>query len=92
MGAVAPVAWRARLRAVLSVDVVEKLASVRVPVLYLRGKSDRVVPRAAWSLIKKSLPSARLVEFDGPHFILQARPVECAEEVTAFAREAGFAL
>ena len=92
IAAVAPATWRARLRAVLNVDVVEELASVRVPVLYLRGRSDRVVPRAAWSLIKSALPSARLVELDGPHFLLQAKPVECAAQVTAFAREAGFAL
>ena len=92
MAAVAPAAWHARLRTVLSVDVVAKLASVRVPVLYLRGKSDRVVPLSAWKLIKSTLPSARLVEMEGPHFLLQAKPLECAEHVTAFAREAGFAL
>jgi pimeloyl-[acyl-carrier protein] methyl ester esterase len=90
--AVAPATWRARLSAVLSVDAVEKLSRVRVPVLYLRGRSDRVVPRSAWYLIKSGLPSARIVELDGPHFLLQAKPVECAAQVTAFAREAGFAL
>jgi pimeloyl-ACP methyl ester carboxylesterase len=92
IAAVAPATWRARSRAVLSVDVVETLRRVQVPVLYLRGRSDRVVPRSAWNLIKSVLPSARIVELDGPHFLLQAKPAECAAQVTAFAREAGFAL
>jgi pimeloyl-ACP methyl ester carboxylesterase len=89
---VTPAVWRARLKALSSVDVGEKLRLVRAPVLYLRGKSDRMVTRSAWLLAKEILPSARLVELEGPHFVLQAKPVESAAQVTAFAREAGFAL
>jgi pimeloyl-ACP methyl ester carboxylesterase len=89
MAAVAPAVWRARLRAVLSVDATEKLRAVRVPVLYLRGSSDRMIPRSAWMLVKELLPSARLVELEGPHFLLQTKPVECAAHVTAFANEVG---
>jgi pimeloyl-ACP methyl ester carboxylesterase len=91
MSAVPPATWRARLRAVLSVDAGEKLRSVRVPVLYLRGAADRMVPRSAGLLIRELLPSARLVELDGPHFLLQAKPVESAAQVAAFIREAGLA-
>ena len=92
MSAVAPAAWRARLRAVLSANAEDKLRSVRAPVLYLRGASDRMVPRSAWTLVKKLCPSARLVELEGPHFLLETKPVESAAQVMAFAREAGFAL
>jgi pimeloyl-ACP methyl ester carboxylesterase len=92
MSAVSSVAWRARLRAVLSVDVAEELRLVRAPVLYLRGTSDSVVPRSAWSLIKELLPAARLVELEGPHFLLQTKAVEAAAQVSAFARRIGFAL
>lgn len=89
---VGPAAWRTRLRAVLSVDVVSQLRAVAVPVLYLRGKQDRVISKSAYKLIKETLSSARVVELDGPHFLLQAKPVESAAEVVAFAREVGFAL
>ena len=41
-------AWRARLRAVLSVDVISKLKAIKVPLLYLQAAHDRVVPRSAW--------------------------------------------
>jgi pimeloyl-ACP methyl ester carboxylesterase len=84
--------WRTRLRAVLSVDVTDKLKTVKVPVLYLRATHDRVVGRSAWDHIKRSLPSAQLAEVDGPHFLLQAKPVESAKRIAAFAREVGLAL
>jgi pimeloyl-ACP methyl ester carboxylesterase len=92
MGGVTTKAWRARLRAVLSVDVIAKLKAVKVPLLYLQAKGDRVVSQSAWHHIKRSLPEARLAELDGPHFLLQAKPVESAARITAFARELGFAL
>jgi pimeloyl-[acyl-carrier protein] methyl ester esterase len=84
-----PAVWRTRLHAVLSVDVVASLRMVSVPVLYLRGRSDRVVPRSAWSVIKDALPAARLVELDGPHFLLQAKPTESAAQVAEFAKAVG---
>jgi pimeloyl-[acyl-carrier protein] methyl ester esterase len=92
MTAVTPEAWRARLRAVLTVDLSGRLSAVKVPLLYLMAKSDRLVPRSAWELIRKSLPSAQHVELDGPHFLLQAKAVESAAHVEAFAREIGVAL
>jgi pimeloyl-[acyl-carrier protein] methyl ester esterase len=92
LSAVAPATWRARLRAVLYVDVADKLRSIRTPLLYLRGTSDRLVPRSAWDLIGKLLPTARLVELEGPHALLQTRPVESAAQVTAFAKEVGVVL
>lgn len=85
-------AWRARLRAVLSVDVTAQLKAIKVPVLYLRATHDRVVGQSAWNLIKRSLPPARLAEIEGPHFLLQAKPVESAARITAFANEVGLAL
>jgi pimeloyl-ACP methyl ester carboxylesterase len=91
MASVHPCVWRTRLQAVLSVDVVAPLRRVSVPVLYLRGRSDRVVPRSAWKVIKDALPSARLVELDGPHFLLQAKPMESAAQVAEFANAVGLA-
>jgi len=84
-----PKVWRVRVRAALSADVIQRLRAVSVPVLYLRGRSDRVIPRSAWNVIKDVLPAARLVELDGPHFLLQARPVESAALIADFARGLG---
>ena len=85
-------AWRARLHAVLSVDVTSQLTAVKVPMLYLRASRDRVVRRSAWHLINRLLPSAQLAELEGPHFLLQAKPVESATRIAAFAKEVGLAL
>jgi pimeloyl-ACP methyl ester carboxylesterase len=85
-------AWRSRLHAVLSVDVTGQLSAVKVPMLYLRASRDRVVRRSAWHLINRLLPSAQLSELEGPHFLLQAKPVESAARIAAFAKEVGLAL
>jgi pimeloyl-ACP methyl ester carboxylesterase len=84
---VSPEAIRARIRAVLDIDVASCLAEVRVPVLYLRATEDRVVPAAASRLILRWLPSARVVDVEAPHFLLQAVPGVAAEHVESFVRE-----
>ncbi|SRR6266487_1000588 len=92
MASVSPSMWRARIRAVLSADVTMHLSKVTVPVLYLRATEDRVVPRSASELISLSLPSVRMVELEGPHFMLQAKPAESVALVQGFMRELGFML
>ena len=84
--------WRSRLRAVLSVDVTSRLKAVKVPLLYMQAQSDRVVPGSAWRQIKRFLPTAQFEAMSGPHFLLQAKPVESAARITLFAKELGFAL
>jgi pimeloyl-ACP methyl ester carboxylesterase len=84
---VSPQALRARIRAVLSVNVASALSQVRVPVLYLRASEDSVVPREAFGLISQSLPGARVAEVEAPHFLLQAAPVEAARHIRDFMRE-----
>ena len=83
---VSPSALRARLRALLSVDVSAKLAEVNVPVLYLRAAQDRLVPQAASKLVSQLCPRAKVVQLEAPHFLLQAVPSEAARIVAAFVR------
>jgi pimeloyl-ACP methyl ester carboxylesterase len=84
---VAPAVMRARLRAVMSVDVSEQAARMRVPCLYLRAKHDRLVPRDAFEHIRLSAPGMRSSTIDGPHCLLQAAPQDAARVVTAFLHE-----
>lgn len=77
----------ARMRAVISVDVSQKLAAIEVPILYLRASHDHVIPRRASELMKNLKPEMRVVELDAPHFLLQAAPVEAAIMLYAFVRE-----
>lgn len=78
---------RARLRAALSVDVSEQMAQVRVPVLYLRAKRDRVVPESAATEVRLLCRQAKVVDIDAPHFVLQTQPGPAAEVVHGFVRE-----
>ncbi len=89
---VKPAVWRSRISAALSVDVAERLHEISVPILYIRAKCDRMVQRSASELISRYVPKLRLIELDGPHFILQVKPAESAAQLQAFAREVGFAL
>lgn len=86
LSGVPPSVIRRRLRAVLEVDVSALLAQVDVPVLYLRASEDRLVPRSA-SAALSALPRIRIVEVEGPHALLQARPSAAAAHVHAFLRE-----
>jgi pimeloyl-[acyl-carrier protein] methyl ester esterase len=76
-----------RVRSVLSIDVSAKLSVVSVPVLYLRASQDHVVPRRASKLVSELCPSAKVVQLEGPHFLLQAVPSGAARVVSAFIRE-----
>jgi pimeloyl-ACP methyl ester carboxylesterase len=78
---------RARLKTVLAVDVRAELGRIEIPILYLRAARDRVVPRSASELILRLAPHVRLVEFDAPHFLLQASAVDAAKQIRAFIHE-----
>jgi pimeloyl-ACP methyl ester carboxylesterase len=75
-----------RLRAVAEVDVSPLLAHVDVPALYLRASADRLVPQSAVDNLA-AIPGIRLVEVEGPHFLLQANPSAAASYVRSFLRE-----
>ncbi|WP_222623176.1 alpha/beta fold hydrolase [Ramlibacter cellulosilyticus] len=81
---VSPSALRARLTAVIGVDVVATLHSISVPLMYLRASEDRVVPAAASEIILDNVPGSRAEELVGPHFLLQTRPKEVAKLVEEF--------
>lgn len=82
-------ALRARVRAVLSVDVTERLRQVSVPVLYLQATDDLVVPSIAAAQIASALPSAKILKLDGPHFLLQTAAKAASSAIEAFADQLG---
>jgi pimeloyl-[acyl-carrier protein] methyl ester esterase len=85
---VTPAALRARLIAIIDVDVSPQLARVRVPVLYLRATRDRVVPPSASAEVLRAQPAARVVDLQAPHLLLQTAPVEAAQQLCAFFKRA----
>lgn len=75
---------RHRLAEVARIDVREKLARIEVPVLYLQASEDRIVPAGCAATIREVLPAMEIRVIRGPHFLLQAGPVECASAIRDF--------
>lgn len=75
---------RARIKAVVNVDVTARLREIRIPLLCLVADQDEVVPRATATYIAEVVPTAQIVVIAGPHFLLQAAPVAAAAAIRAF--------
>jgi pimeloyl-ACP methyl ester carboxylesterase len=77
----------ARMRAIRRVDVRALVEEIDVPILVLRASRDLMVPRTAAEGLVRAARNARLADLDGPHFLLQAAPVESAEALGRFVRD-----
>lgn len=71
----------------LRVNVDARLPLVRVPVLYLRGTRDRLLPTSTGSKLVAAVPDARLIDIEGPHLLLQAQPQVCTTVIAEFAQQ-----
>jgi len=78
---------RARLLAVLTVNVAAKLTMIQSPVLYLLGTQDKIVPKSASSLVLKHCPHMKLISVGAPHCLLQTVPDEAARVIGNFILE-----
>lgn len=86
LSSVAPSVVARRFRAVVDVDEDASFDRIRVPMLYLAGKDDRVVPRQVAEALHRRRPDLRIVTLDAPHLVLQRRPAEAAREIRTFLR------
>ncbi len=76
--------WRERLISVLKSDLSDSFRRSTVPVLYLRGTRDRLVPYSSARMVMQLRPDARLAAIEAPHALLQAAPAEAARVIEAF--------
>jgi pimeloyl-ACP methyl ester carboxylesterase len=83
---ISPATLRARIAAVLGVEVSSALPRIRVQVLYLRGSEDHLVPASCADDIARGAPQTRIAEIVAPHCLLQAAPDAAAAAVKAFAQ------
>lgn len=47
--------------------------------IYIQATNDKLVPSNCVDLYKRAMENLRVVHVEGPHFLLQANPVKCAE-------------
>jgi pimeloyl-ACP methyl ester carboxylesterase len=64
-------------------------AKFGVPCLYLQASEDRLVPAAAAAWFRGRFERLELERIDGPHFLLQAKPRECAQRISEFSARIG---
>jgi pimeloyl-[acyl-carrier protein] methyl ester esterase len=76
-----------RILAVADCDVRAALRQVRVPILSLTGRHDRLIPRAAGRVIQQHSPGTRAVVLDAPHCLLQCVPTAAARQIGQFMQE-----
>ena len=81
---VEPSVLAARVRSILAVDVEAELRDCAVPVLYLRGERDRVVPLRNLRRMQQLLPSMEVSVLPAPHLVLQTQPVLAAKRIVQF--------
>ena len=75
---------QARILAVADCDAREALERVRLPILCLAARHDRLIPRAATRVIQKHSATARVVVLDAPHCLLQCVPDEAVRQIREF--------
>ena len=75
IASVPPAVLAGRLRTALSSSVAQRLARCAVPVLYLRGTADRVVPESSVDAVVRAAPDRMsVVRLDAPHLLIQVAP------------------
>ena len=84
--AVRPEVLAHRVRSVLRLNVVDELVHCPVPILYLRGSRDLVVPIRNLREIQALLPNIRVSTMEAPHMVLQTQPAACAQAIADFVR------
>jgi len=83
IGAVRPEVLACRVRAVFNVNVRRDLAACPVPVLYLRGSRDLVVPSHNLREIQAALPAVQVTTLQAPHMVLQTQPAASASAIAS---------
>ena len=73
---------RARLGTVSSFPPVGYASDT--PSLYLRATGDRLIDASASDAFASTYQNLIVKDIDGPHFVLQAKPQQCAGEILAF--------
>jgi pimeloyl-ACP methyl ester carboxylesterase len=73
-----------RVHELLSVDVTGHLAGLKVPVLYVAGKQDRLLKPHIVDRLKRLHPDLETSTLDAPHFILQRQSAAAAALIADF--------
>ncbi len=72
---------QARLEMIGELNLIDELGRINIPSVYLLASQDRLVPRRCTQEFVDNIPTLKLHEIDGPHFLLQACPGVAAKVI-----------
>ncbi len=75
---------RLKILRMLPTDLSLVLATSTVPVLLIKPRHDRLVSEKYFAEIEQCNPAVASMTIDGPHFLLQCCPRQCAEAIVDF--------
>ena len=81
---VLPKVFRYRLYEAMAVDVSGILKRLKLPILHMYAKNDRVIPRSAQRKIKRIRPDLKSIAIPSPHYLLQTKAEECVRSIKPF--------
>lgn len=84
LSTVAPAVLASRLREIASVDVTDELRRCPVPLLYVQGRRDRLVPARVGDGLRLLRPDLTIATIDAPHLVLQRAGPSAARVVADF--------
>jgi pimeloyl-[acyl-carrier protein] methyl ester esterase len=84
---VTPAVLAARARAITVVNAEDALAACCLPILYIAGSRDRLVPKRNPTRIQRVNPGVKIVALPAPHLVLQNAPEAAAKVIAQFAAE-----
>jgi pimeloyl-ACP methyl ester carboxylesterase len=84
-----PAVLAARARAIIVVNAEDALAACRLPILYIAGSRDRLVPKRNPTRILRVNPGVKIVTLPAPHLVLQNAPEAAAKVIAEFADSVG---
>ena len=87
IASVRPSVLSSRAQAVLGCDSRSDLRRIGVPILYMQAKQDRIVDASSLEDIRQRRPDASVIALDGPHLLLQSKPIQAAEAVMQFLQQ-----
>lgn len=85
---VAPHVFAHRVREVIRVDARADLAACDLPMLYIQGTHDRVVPAANLQRILRIKPGVSVARLSAPHMVLQTQAARAAQVIRNFVTDA----
>ena len=75
---------KGRLAVLASLALVVPPEDTGVPFFYLSPSNDRLIPSTAQTELKSVIKPSKVARIDGPHFLLQVKPLECWAAIMAF--------